>query len=250
MFRERAFSVAYYGVLGVLLALILAGSLSDVLPGSLAGQVGRNSEGLAVLLAVSVWIQFARPRLAATAREWPLTLLAAGTWATLGLMLRYGSVAPQLATLNEAALAVAVLLPYLQLRRPLPAWAWVVPVAAAAVPLIGGHNAVTTDLAEAFGALVLIPLCVDAADRGILDGSAVPLLRVLIWMAGLIVVVLLLHTFIDRTPVGFFDELIRYISRVTEMFIAGVLLHAYFSLSHPDLRLEQGLTTSAAHRAS
>lgn len=249
MFRGRVVTVTYYGLLGAMLALILTRTLPDVLPGSLAGQVSRNSEGLVVLLMVSVWIQFARPRLAATAREWPLTLLAAGIWAALGLALRYGSVPPQLATLNEAALAVAALLPYLQLRRPLPAWAWVVPVAAVAVPLIGGHNAVTTDLAEAFGALVLIPLCVDVADRGILDGSAVPLLRVLIWMAGLIVVVALLHTFIDRTPVGFFDELMRYISRVTEMFIAGVLLHTYFSLLRPELRSEQRLAAPVAQQA-
>lgn len=235
----KVVAAGYYGTLTLVLALILTRTLSDVLPGSFAGQVSRNSEGLLILLVVSAWIEFVRRRDESEARRVRLAVLGAVVWLVIGLVLRYAAVPPQLATLNEAALALALLLPYLQLRRPLPLWGWLLPVAAIVVPLIGGSNAVTTDLAEGFGALVLIPLSVDAIDRGILDGTAVPLLRVLVWMGFLVVAVVALHALISRTPTGFVAEFFRYVSRATEMFLASLLLHGYFSLLRPDLRSAQ-----------
>ena len=239
MSRERFLTIGYYGVLGLLLALMPPRTVSSVSPGGLAGQVTRSSEGLLILLTVSVWIQFVRVRPIRRSQVWKLALLAGIAWVAIGLVLRYGPVPAQLVTLNEPAFALALLLPYLQLRRPLPVWGWLLPVTAVAVPLAGGDNSATTDLAEAFGALLLIPLCVDAIDRGILDRSAVPLLRVLVWMMAIVVVVVALHGLIDRTPEGVVEEVSRYISRVTEMFIASLLLHAYFSLLNPQLRSHQ-----------
>lgn len=239
MARRQIIRAVYYGCLSLALAMILTKTLGDVLPGALAGQVSRNSEGLVVLLSLSVWIEFVRRRSRSAAQGWRIALVAAAAWLGIGLLLRYAPVPSQLATLNEAALALVILVPYLQVRRPLPWWGWLVPLAGVAIPLIGGGNSVTTDLAEAFGALVLIPLCVDAIDRGILDGSAVPIFRVLVWMAFLVAAVVALHALIDRTPSGFVDEVFRYISRVTEMFLAGLLLHGYFSLLRPDLRRDQ-----------
>lgn len=239
MSRGRFLTVAYYGAIALLLTLILTATLARVLPGGLAGQVSRNSEGLLVLLAVSVWIQFVRVRLVTPARVWSTALLAAAVCVVVGLVLRYGPVPPQLVTLNEPAFALALLLPYLQLRRPLPPWGWLLPAAAVAIPLVGGNNSATTDLAEAFGALFLIPISVDAIDRGILDRSPVPLLRVLAWMTVLVVAVVALHAVVDRTPVGVVEEVTRYISRVTEMFIASLLFHTYFSLLRPELRSQQ-----------
>lgn len=240
----RIVQLVYYTALSLVLVLILTRTLGDVLPGGLAGQVSHNSEGLVILLGVSVWIEFVRSRALSSTQGLTVALAAAVGWLLVGLVLRYAPLPSQLATLNEAALALAVLVPYLQLRRPLPLWAWLVPLAGVAIPLIGGTNSVTTDLAEAFGALVLIPLCVDAIDQGILDRSAVPLLRVLAWMAFLVVAVVALHAFIDRTPTSFVAEVFRYISRVTEIFFASLLLHAYFSLLRPELRLRQPSSTS------
>lgn len=240
MSRGRLLTIAYFGALAVLLALILTGTVSTVLPGGLAGQVSRNSEGLLVVLAVSLWIQFVRVRPMTRPQVLAVALLAAAAWGIVGLVLLFGPAPAQLVTLNESAFALALLLPYLQLRRPLPLWGWLLlPVLAVAIPLIGGANPVTTDLAEAFGALFLIPLSVDAVDRGILDRSPVSLFRVLAWMAVLVGVVVALHAFVDFTPVGLFEEVTRYLSRVTEMIIASLMLHTYFSLLRPELRSEQ-----------
>ncbi len=239
MYRGRFLTIAYYGGLAVLLALILSATLPALLPGGLAGRLSRNSEGLLLLLAVSLWIQFVRVRLLTAAHARSAALLAAAALGAVGLILLFGPVPAQLVTLNESAFALALLLPYLQLRRPLPRWWLLLPVAAVAIPLVGGHNSVTTELAEAFGALFFIPLSVDAVDRGILDGSPVPLLRVLVWMAALIALLISLQAFVDFTPVGFVAEVTRYLARVTEMIHASLLLHAYFSLLRPELRSQQ-----------
>lgn len=236
----RVWQVAYYGGLSLVLVLILTRTIGDLLPGSLASEISHNSEGLVILLGVSVWIEFVRRRDLSPAQSLRVTVLAAVAWLLIGLVLRYAPLPPQVATLNEAAFGLAVLVPYLQLSRPLPVWGWLVPLAGVAIPLIGGTNSVTTDLAEAFGAMVLIPLCVDAVDRGILDGSAVPVLRVLAWMAFLVVTVLTLRAIVDPTPSGFVPEVVRYLTRITECFLASLLLHAYFSLLRPELRLAQG----------
>jgi hypothetical protein len=243
--RGQIIRTVYYGGLSLALAMILTKTLGDVLPGALAGQVSRNSEGLVILLAVSVWIEFVRRRSRSAARGWRIALVAAAAWLGIGLLLRYAPVPSQLATLNEAALALVILVPYLQVRRPLPWWGWLVPLASVAIPLIGGANSVTTDLAEAFGALVLIPLCVDAIDRGILDGSGVPIVRVLVWMAFLVGAAVALHTLVDFTPSGIGAEVFRYIARVTEDIYAALLLHAYFSLLCPGLRREQQCASPA-----
>jgi len=239
MSRGRLLTIAYFVALAVLLALILTGTVPTVLPGGLAGQVSRNSEGLLVVLAVSLWIQFVRVRPMTRPQVLLVALLTAAAWGVVGLVLLLGPAPAQLVTLNESAFALALLLPYLLLRRPLPLWGWLLPVAAVAIPLIGGANPVTTDLAEVFGALFFIPLSVDAVDRGILDSSPVSLLRVLSWMTVLVLVVVAVHAFVDFTPVGLVDEVTRYLSRVTEMIIASLMLHTYFSLLRPELRSEQ-----------
>lgn len=236
----RIAAFLYYGALTITLGLIFTQTLPNVLPAGLAGAVGRNSEGFAALLVVSVWIEFVRRPLAASARALEIALLVGVGWLVLGLVLRLPQVPAHLHTLNEAALAVGVLIPYLQLRRPTPAWAWLVPLGAVVVPLIGGTNAVTTDLAEAFGALALIPICVDLIDRGVLAGSAVPRGRVVAWMAALVLAIGLLHAFVDYTPDSLFEAVPGYIARVTEMFIAALLLHLYFSLARPELRKQVG----------
>lgn len=229
-------AAVYYGGLLLVLTMIVTKVQPPGIPGAIAGRISRNSEGLVVLLGVSLWIEFVRRRAGTSTQALTSAILGAIGWLIIGLFLRFAPLPPQWHTLNEAALALAVLVPYLQLRRPLPGWVWLLPLAAVAVPLVGGSNPVTTDLAEAFGALVLIPLCVDVVDRGIIDGSRPPLARVLAWMAFLMIAVVALHALFDPTPTGFVAEIIRYASRVTEMFLASLFLHGYFSLLRPDLR--------------
>lgn len=232
MRSTRAITWLYFIGLAGLIVLILTRLLPDLLPAGAASQIGRNSEGLALVLGVSLWIWLARPRLAVSRLQWPLTAAVVVILIFAGFLLRQGPWPIHVVTLNEAVFALAVLVGYLQLPRPLPTGTWaLLPLAAIVIPAVGGHNTLTTDLAETFGALVVIPLCVDLVDRGILDGSAVPVIRVLVWMAILAALVVILHTIVDRTPDGVIEEVVRYVSRATEMYLAGIILHGFFSLA-------------------
>lgn len=236
--RAALSDVAYYGGLLALLTLILIKAIAHVLPGGIAAHVSRNSEGLLVVLVISAGIQFLRPRVTPSVR-WRVAAVAAAGWAVIGCVLRFAPLPSQVQTLNEAAFALVLLLPYVLLPRPLQSWAWLLPIGAVVIPAVAGSTSIVTDLAETFGALVLIPLCVDLVDGGILDGSAVPLRRVLLWMAFLVVVVLVLQASFDPNPTGLIDQVLRYVSRVIEMFLAAVLLHGFFSVLRPELRLAQ-----------
>lgn len=228
--RARFVSPAYYTLLTVLIALILSKLLPEVIPQGLATRLGRNSEGLVLVLWLSLWLDFARPHLTHRRSEWTFTFAVAGSLLATGFYLKYGQSPPQLSTLNETAFALALLIPYAQMRRPVAAWAYLLPVLCVVIPAVGGSNGVTTDLAEAFGAWVLIPVCIDVIDRGIVDGSPLPRLRVGIWMTFLLASVVLLQVGTDQTPDNVVEDTVRYLSRVIEMLIAGLVLHCYHSL--------------------
>lgn len=222
--------VVYYTTLAVLIALILSKLLVDMVPPGVASRVGHNSEGLLLVLGVSLWLDFARTRLKRRPSEWVITLSVAATCVGLGFYLKDGPNPPQLITLNETAFALALLIPYMQLRRPVAAWAFILPVLSVLVPAVGGSNGVTTDLAEVFGACVVIPICIDIVDPGIITGSPVPWLRVGLWGAFLVASIVFLQVATDQSPDNPFEDTVRYLSRVIEMLVAGLILHCYQSL--------------------
>lgn len=117
----RLVAVAYYAALLALLALIIPRLLGDFLPRSVAHHVGADSEGYLLALLLGGWIQAARPRLQRSRAQWPVTLAVAALSAVLGVYLYNADVLGTVKTLNEPLLALAVLVPYVQLRRPLPA---------------------------------------------------------------------------------------------------------------------------------
>ncbi len=232
----RPLAIAYYGGLGLLLALILTKSLSDLLPGSIAGHVSRNSEGLLLALALSAWIQYVRPRIAAAPREWMVTGGSAAVCLTLALLLLLDDVPTSLRTLNEAFFALAVLLPYVQLRRPLPRAAWLVPAIAVVAPIVGADSGIAVTLAETFAFLLLVPLALDLGDRAILEPERRRRpLAVLGWVVVVVLVPVVLHLIRPNEPQNLGEELARYLSRTTEAYVAVVLLHAYFSFLLPAL---------------
>lgn len=225
-------SAIFYGGLLVVLAAILLRILGDVLPGPLARPVGFNSEGYTLLLLLAPWIQFVRPRLAGRTWEWPVTLAAAAACVVIGLLLYWSDLPSQWKTLNEAFLA-AVLIAYLQLRRPLPRWIPIVlsgGVLAAIVSASG--TAIITDLAEALGVLILLPLAVDIFDRRILDVQAPrsPALRYGWW--GFLVLAPVAFSVGNRAldDGGALDTVARYGVRPQEAFVAVLLLGLYFAL--------------------
>lgn len=233
---SRILSAIYYGGLFLVLVLIVIGSLADLLPG-IGGHVSRNSEGLLMALLLSAWIEFARPALGSSVRAWLLTAAAAAGCLIVALLLLVDGVPTSLRTLNEAFFALVVLLPYVQLARPLPRPAWVVPVVAVFVPILGADSGVAVILAETFAFLLLIPLALDVGDRSILEPERPRNLPVVVgWLLLVIAVPVVLHLVRPADPANLLEELAYYLSRTTEAYVAVVCLHAYFSFLRPAVR--------------
>lgn len=232
MRRSRLIAVIFYGGLLVLLAAIVFKVLGDVLPKTLARKIGGDSEGFVMALTIGAWIQFVRPRLAGSTWEWPVTLAVALAFVAVGVALRASDLPGQIKTLNEAFMAGA-LVAYLQPRRPVPRW---LPIAIALVTLavivFASHTQLVTDLAEALGVVILLPLTVDIFDREILDPSAPisPAMRYG-WYAALVIVPLAFtvsHRAVDVD--GAFNATTRYGIRLQESFVCLLLVVGYFAL--------------------
>lgn len=230
---STAVSAVFYVAGTVTVAAVLADVLSAVLPDGLAVRIAHNSEGLVLALLLAAWIQFARPRLAGASREWRITALVAVGCVVVGAGLLLTDLPSRFRTLNEAFLAAAVVIPYLQVRRPLPAG--LAPALAAAVLVVVGsthRTELTTALAEAAGVLLLVPLAFDVVDRGILDpeGRTSPRTR-LAW-----------YVFLVAAPAAFAvlqygvgvtggaGEVIRYAVRITEAFVCLLLVELFFAV--------------------
>ena len=216
----------FYVVLVVVLAACVVPFVS-VLPHSVAQRVAHNSEGYVLALILIPWLQYVRPRLAGRRSEWPVALAAALACVAVGVLLIASDLPSRIRTLNEGLLAAGLLVPYVQLRRPLPrAVPVLVAVIAAVVAVAFDHNSEVTDLAEVWGALVLIPVGLDLVDRGILDPTArtSPVVRYC-WYAALAVV-----------PIGFavldfgvrvtgsLHQIVFYVGRCNEDFVAAFLI--------------------------
>ena len=235
MFRvPRPAQALLYVVLATLLLLCVTGLMREVVPGKVGVTLSRNSEAYLTLLAVCVWIDVVRPRLRVHARQWAITVCVAVALFAAGLALRQAPWPPRVVTLNEALIGIAVLVVYLQLQRPIPRWAFAVPALGILVPLIGWDNAFTTDMAEAFGALVLIPLIVDVIDPRLLDGGPPTVLRNVAWMVGLLVFVVVIHLVSDGPRGGLVTGVTYYVQRSTEMFVAAAAMLGYYALRRLD----------------
>lgn len=231
--RTRALVVAFYVAVSAVLVGVLLEVWPAVLPGSVAGRIGRNSEAYLLALVVAAWIQFARPRLSGHDREWMLTGLAAAVFLAGGLALLASDLPSRFRTLNEAFLALVLLLPYLQLRRPLPRYlAAGLAAAVLAVVVVFNRTAGVTDLAETLGILVLAPVAFDLVDRGILDPSArTSEWSRWSWYALLVAVPVVLSVLEYRVGVdGLAGEVVRYGVRGTEAFVCLLLVELYLAV--------------------
>ena len=227
---KRVWPVVFYGGLALVLASIVFQWLSRIAPDAVASRVGHNSEGYLAALAVAAWIQYARPRLTGHRREWLVTGLVAAVSLGIGLALVASDLPSRWRTLNETFLALALLLPYLQLRRPLPrALAGGIAAGLFVVVVAFESTAAVTDLAETFGLLILAPVAFDLVDRGILDPGARPGRRArLLWLAALVVVPVVLSVLEYQVGVdGVLGVAVRYGVRVTEAFVCLLLVEVY-----------------------
>lgn len=231
--RTRALVVSFYVVVAAVLLGVLLQVFPAVLPDGLASRIGHNSEGYLLALVVAGWIQFARPRLAVSRREWSLTAVVAVVSLVVGLLLLASDLPSRFRTLNETFLALALLLPYLQLRRPLPRYlAGAIALVVAAVVVLFNRTAGVTDLAETLGILLLAPIAFDLVDRGILDpGARTSSWLRRAWYALLVAVPVSLSLLEYRIGVdGLAGEAVRYGVRVTEAFVCLLLVELFLAV--------------------
>ena len=226
----RHLPAGYYALLVVVLLLDVTGTVHSVLPHLLSKHLAEDSEGLLLALVLPAWIQYARPRLLHRREQWPATGAAAAVCLAVGLWLYGGGsgVSGKVVTLNESFLALAVLLPYVQLRRPRsPALALGLSGGVLLVVLVASRAALVTDLAECLAMLVLVPIGLDVVDRGILDPSArTAEASRWCWYAFL----LLAPACISVLTQAVGGEVLRYAVRVQEAFVGLLLLELYLAV--------------------
>jgi hypothetical protein len=232
---KGALTIAFYSALVALIVAIMFELLPSVTSDLIAGRIARNSEGIVLLLIIAAWIQFARPHLAKTTRQWPISLGVAVVCLALGLLLFFTDPNNRVKTLNETFLAASVLIPYMQLPRPIPR---AVPLGISGafllLVLVGNTNPTITLMAEAMAALIMTPIALDIVDKGILDANATTVRAVrYAWYTFLVIGPLVFWaTDNGATVSGWLGDVLTYAGRTTEVFLCLLILELYFAVGH------------------
>jgi hypothetical protein len=232
--RAMVVGPVFYLGLSVLMAMILFDVLREVVPAGLARRIGYNSEGYTAALLLALWVQFARPRLRGRASEWPVTVAAGLLLATIGVLLFTSDLPSRFKTLNETMFALALVIPYVQVRRPVP-----VRLALCAsglllvVTVVFNRTEFVVLLSETLALLLLAPIAFDVIDRGILDEHAPTSSRLrYAWylLLALLPVTssLLFHG--QTFGGGLLAEAVRYEVRLHEAFVGILLVELYFAV--------------------
>jgi hypothetical protein len=231
--RRRIFAVPYYGGLALVLALILLQLLDDVLGNRLASHIGHNSEAYLVALVLAAWIQYARPRLAGTRAEWPVAILVGVVMLVIGIALIQTHLPSRFRTLNEAFIALAILVPYVQARRPVSrVLSYGLPGVVLLLVLVVGDRGLVRDQAETAAMLILIPIGLDFIDRGILQSDAVTSVRARwAWYAALVLIPIVFVALRKGAHVGgWAGNRMLYSQRGLEGYIAAFFIEVYFAV--------------------
>jgi hypothetical protein len=230
----RVLRTAYYLTVSALLTLAATDRLETVFPAELAKDIGEDSEALLLALVLAAWIELARPRLLQAAHAWALTTAAAAACLLLGSVMFFGHTLPRsVATFSEPMLALALLLPYLQLRRPLPRRLVAgVPLAALLLIVLAFDSLDAARASEALAWLVLVPIGLDVVDRRILEPSehTSTVLR-WSWYLLLITAPVVLSDVVRDTLGGLPGQAVSYAIDVQEAWLGLLLLHLYAALT-------------------
>lgn len=231
--NRTVLGIVFYGGLTAVLLGIWFEIFPMFLPAAVADRIGHNSEGVLLTLLLALWIQYARTNLFGSSREWPLTSAAASACLAIAIFLLLTDLPSRFRTLNETFLAATVLIPYVQVRRPLPSnLATWLSVAMLVTIVFSQRTQIGTDLAESLGVLVLAPIGFDIVDRGILDPEAPTSTRLrYAWYVTLVVTPIafsLLEYRLDLS--GAAGEVTRYAVRIAEAFLFMLLVEMYLAV--------------------
>lgn len=229
--RTAALTALLVGGTVVLLGLAVTGTAADIFPAELAKHVSEDSEGWLLALVLAPWVRFVRPALPAGRRGWVPTLAVAAVCLVLGVLFKSGLGPPRVTTLNETLFALAVLLPWLRLPRPLPRWlAVAAPLAVLVAAVATYHVPLAVDLAEGVAMLVLVPIGLDLVDRGVLEpGHRTPPLLRAAWYAFLVLAPLGVSAAAGSVS-GVAGDVLGYLVRVQEAFVGLVVAEVYLVL--------------------
>ena len=229
MVRTRAEALRaalFYVVVAALLTVIATKHLADLLPKHLAKQIGDNSEAYTIAGVACLWLHFGRRIAQRYGIEKVGAVIGGLVCLAIAVIFKKAGWPSSVGTLNEAWFALAFLLPYFALPRPLR-WAPLLSLAVV-VGLLAGHD---TDLvikgAEAWIVVVLAPIGFDVFDRAVLENTAESHLRRIVWMVLLIVVPLLAAALHHHVGHGHVAGIRDYLSRANEAFIGLFIVHAY-----------------------
>lgn len=231
--RRTVLGLVYYLGLSLLIATILLNVLRELIPPGIAVRIGYNSEGYTAALLLALWIQFVRPRLSGHAWQWPVTLLTGLALAVIGLLLINSELPSRFRTLNETMFGLALVIPYVQVRRPVPPWLAVgLSAAVFAVTVAFNRTEYVTLLAELLGLALLAPLAFDVIDRGILDPHQPTSRRLRYAWYTLLLLIPTASSLLYHGQVigGLAGQAIRYQVRLHECFIAILLVEFYFAV--------------------
>lgn len=223
----------YYAGLALVLALILLQLIDDVVGRRLATHIGNNSEAYLAALVLSAWIHYVRPRLAGRRAEWPAALLVGVIMLVIGIALVQTHLPSRFRTLNEAFIALAVLVPYVQARRPLSRiLSYGLPGVVLLLVLVVGDRGVVRDQAESATMLILIPIGLDLIDRGILQSDAITsVLARWTWYAILVLIPVVFIALRKGAHVdGWAGNRMLYSQRGLEGYIAALFIEVYFAV--------------------
>lgn len=230
---RSAVTAVFYAGLALLLLSVVTKVLPHLLPHAVASRVAHNSEGYAGALILAPWIQYVRPRLLGTARQWPVALATGAGLFAIGLGLALTHLPSQVKTLNEAFFAAAFVVPYVQLPRPLRrGLAAGLALVVLAVIVLGHRTMVLTKAAETVAILLLVPVGLDLVDRGILDPQARTSRRLRSGWYALLVAAPVLFSLLEYHLglAGGLQVATRYAVRTTEAFVLMLLLELYFAV--------------------
>lgn len=228
------------GGLLLLLAAVVTGVTGRVLPSPLASKVGYNSEGYLFASVLIPWVYYLA-RHPWSRRRVQVSGLLGALWLVVGWGLLNSSLPSAIKTLNEPALALGIVLPYVALRRPFAGWVPLTLVCSCLTAIGLGMLAARPDpgvpmgqdnwviyLGEGVFLVLLAIVALDLVERWMLDPSARPLTGV--WRG--VFYAMLVATPIMVSAIGmsarvddqWHNMTLNYLGRVHESFVGVFLL--------------------------
>lgn len=226
--------LVFYGALLLLTGLIQAGVLGALGPAGLMKHISADSESYVFAIVLCAWIEWGAWRL----RGSRLAITAAAlclVFAGITVFTLTADLPSSVRTLNESFFALAVLIPYVALRRPLGVWPAVGSVLLAvgiAVSAALSPHSIVVSLAEGMTILVLAPWVFDVLDRELLTRirSGVAGRYVVYATLVLVPVAVVGLGVARRTDGGFVNGVLHYLGRSQESFVGMLLVAVYLAV--------------------